>query len=185
MVRQIPLSDKPANVRDRIRRRMGRGMEDMRTLASTRKPIEDWDVEELARGRPRCEDGSFRGPAPKWITPALIDEAKRRLTVNALGAMGAYVQDAVKVVHGLMMSTATDDRGKPIVDAKTRLAAAMFIIDHVVGKPTTRVQLDDPQGRLREMLAGALKMVDDDGQMIDAHPVVDLADDEWTDEEDG
>jgi hypothetical protein len=174
------LSKDPANVRKRIRRREVPLMRDMKTLASARKPIEEWDTEELARGRPRDKDGHFRGPSPKWITTFIMAEAKRRLQADALSTLGSYVLDAVKVIHDLMMSTARDDNGKPIVDAKTRLAAAMFIIEHTVGKPRQAIDVSADGDGYKAFLAGALKMVDTEGRLVDAHPVIegDVVDEE-------
>jgi hypothetical protein len=36
----------------------------------------------------------------------------------------------------------TDDRGKPLVPASTKLQASQMLIEHIVGKPTQRVEQD-------------------------------------------
>jgi len=160
-------------------------MRDLQVLAdSSRKPLDEWDLEELARGKPRDKNGGFQGTAPKWITPVIMQEAKRRLHVGALSTLGALVGDAIKVVHTMMMDDSTDDNGRPIVDSRTRLACAMFIIDHVLGKPKQRVEME-ADGGFRTMLAKALLMRDSaTGQLTSAHPVIDLESEEWTDEDD-
>jgi len=53
------------------------------------KPIEEWDWQELARGRPRCADGTFKGVAPQWVTLAVRNEAKRRLLARANAEIAA------------------------------------------------------------------------------------------------
>jgi hypothetical protein len=177
------LSTKPEHVRKRIRRANKTTRANMLMLANERKPLEEWDLEELARGRPRDKDGSFRGATPKWITPVIVEESKRRLHIQALATMGSMVGDAIQVVHRIMMNDDVDDNGKPIVDTKTRLQAAMFIIEHVMGKPKQRVDVETGS-MWKSMLAGALKIQTDDGDYVDAHPVIDLADEEWTDDDD-
>lgn len=179
------LSKEPEAIRRRLRKSNKSGMRDLQMLAeASRKPLDQWDMEELARGRPRAEDGSFRGPAPKWITPVIVLEAKRRLQIGALATMGSMVADAIKVVYDMMNDTSRDDDGRPIVDSKTRLACAMFIIDHVLGKPKQRVEME-AEGGFRSMLAKALIMRDrETGELTPAHPVIDLQAEDWTDDDD-
>lgn len=185
MPTNYPLSDDPRAVRQRMRRRNRTTEADMRLLASARKPLEDWDLEELARGRPRDADGHFRGAPPKWITPVVTMEAKRRLGIRALEDLGSMVGAAIGVVYDMMMNQDLYDDGRPIVDSKTRLQCAFFIIDHVLGKPKQRVEMSGEEAGFKNMLAKALMMRDEGGRMIPAHPVVDLTADEWTDEDDG
>lgn len=177
------LSREPVAVRQRMRRRNLRTMDDMKILADARKPLEEWDMEELARGRPRDANGGFSGAPPKWITPVVTMEAKRRLQLGALGELGTMVGNAIRVVYDMMMNDSTDDNGRPIVDAKTRLSCAMFIINHVLGTPKQRVDIEGGS-QFKHILASALVVRDERGQMVQAHPVVDLADDEWMDNED-
>jgi hypothetical protein len=166
------LSQKPEHIRKRLRRREVPLKRDLEMLANTRKPINEWDTEELARGRPRDKDGTFRGVTPKWITPLIMDEAKRRLKVGALETLSSKVIDAIEVIHKLMMSDERDSDGKPIVDARTRLQAAQFIIEHTIGKARQPVDMNGSADGYRQFLAGALKMVDTNGQLVDAHPVI-------------
>jgi hypothetical protein len=177
------LSSDPRAVRQRIRRHSRRTEADMKMLADQHKPLEEWDLEELARGRPRCSDGSFKGPVPKWITPVVVKESKRRLRLGALDMLGVMVGDAIRVVHEMMMNDDVDDTGRPIVDSRTRLQCAMFIIDHVVGKATVRNESED-EAAFKGMLARALVMRDHKGNYVNAHPVIELTSDEWTDDDD-
>lgn len=132
------------------------------------KPVEDWDLEELAHGRPRGPKGTFRGPIPKWITADVTREAKKRLFGHAFGQMGSQVDLAIKTIYNLMTSEEVDDKGKPIVDARTKLAAAQFILEHVVGKPERVVSLDVTDN-VRQMVASAIVL---DTGVEDSHLVI-------------
>lgn len=166
------MSTKPYQMRNRLRRAKKRAEKtgddtDLKweiarySEVTGFKPVEEWDLEELAHGKPRNADGSFRGRPPTWITPEVTREAKKLLYTQTLGKMGAHVDTAVKVVANLMTNEETDDKGKPIVDARTKLAAAQFIIEHVVGKPDKVVTLDATDSA-RQMFAAAIVL--DDGQ---------------------
>jgi hypothetical protein len=89
--------------------------------------------------------------------------------------LSGHVSDAIKVVADLMMN-ADDDR--------LRLQAATFIVEHVVGKARASVELDLGEGA-RGFLAKALVTREKStGRLVDAHPVVDLESDEWSDDDD-
>ncbi len=63
------------------------------------KPVSEWDLEELGRGRPRNRNGSFAGgSAPKWLTPAIEAERRRRLKEAAHDALMAHTDAAMRVL---------------------------------------------------------------------------------------
>jgi hypothetical protein len=152
-------SKNPHAIRDRSRRRGYATADEARILASVRKPIEDWDVDELAHGRPRDANGKFTGVSPKWITPAIEAEARSRLHRLAFGDLAAIVQEAVKVVADTIRSTETDENGRPVVSNRDRMDAAKFVVEHVIGKPKQRVDVE-PGDSLKGLLAGALILPD-------------------------
>jgi hypothetical protein len=138
------------------------------------KRVEEWDLEELAHGRPRGPKGTFRGPTPTWITPDVAREAKKRLYNHAFGQVGAYVDLAIQTVANLIINEEVDYRGRPLVDAKTKLAAATFIIEHVIGKPERVVTLDATD-QARQLLASAIVLdngTEDSHLMIEGTAVV-------------
>jgi hypothetical protein len=142
-------------------------------LADTIKPLDEWDFEELARGRPKDKHGGFMGASPKWVTPAVRSEAKRRLKAKALDTMGEHVSHAIAVLVDLMMSDDIDENtGKPLVDAKTRMAAATYIIDQVVGRARQGVDISADAGGFQAIIAGAMKVHNVEGEYVDAHPIV-------------
>jgi hypothetical protein len=157
------LSTDPYNVRRRMRRAAKKVRDGAVVLAQVQyKPIEEWDMEELARGRPRDGSSGFSGRIPKWVTSAVVGEAKKRHEALACAEMGAAVQDAIGVIFDLM----TD----PEVEPRVRLDAAKFIIEHAIGKPTVRVDLDATVSH-HEMLLSALVVPDGQGGYMPAHPV--------------
>jgi hypothetical protein len=176
------LSRDPKQIRTRLRRR---GVNTERDIAMYveevwKKPIEEWDLEELAYGRPRNKNGTFQGRSPRWVTPAVQKEAKRRLMTHTYAKMGGLVDKAIKVMLDLMESDAVDDKGKPIVDARVRLAAAQFIVEHVVGKPKALVEIEEAGSETRTAIAAAIVL--DDGQSQDHHE--DVVDAELVEDED-
>lgn len=107
-----------------------------------RKPLSEWDAEELARGRPRAADGSFKGPKPAYIDGEIYEEAMDRFKSIVKTGMRVATVDALTVIKSIINDESTDNRGRPLVAASTKLQAAQFLIEHVVGKPTQRVEND-------------------------------------------
>jgi len=167
-----PKSTNPKAIRKRIRRGTAQLEGELELLYADRKVIADWDYEELARGRPRGKNGQFNGPAPKWITPAIRDEATRRLRAKGLADLGAHLGDAIKVTAELMNDDSVDLDGKPAVPATVRLSAAQFIADHVLGRATAKVEVDLGE-KTRTMLAGAIVLPDGQPAVIDGELVDD------------
>lgn len=133
----------PKQIRARARRRMARhepmNEEEFEWLY---KPLEEWDLEELARGRPRNAQGKFSGPAPKWVDRAVHEKAMERYTAALKTNMRATTVDAMEMIQELITNEDVDEKGKPIVPPGTKLEAAKFLIEHVVGKPTQRIEND-------------------------------------------
>lgn len=173
-----PLSDKPSAVRARMRKTGKNITRDMEMLY--KKPIEEWDMEELARGRPRNKSGNFTGPSPQWITPLVAKQATDRLRVLTKQELSVYAGDAVRVMHDLMTNEDTDMDGKPLVSPNVRLNAAQYVMDQIIGKPTTPVEVTG-NVVLESLMARVL--VNSDG--TPAHPIVDaeVVEDELDEEE--
>ena len=136
-----PTSNEKKQVRRRVRRIKKVSTEDMMILYDGRT-IDMWDHEELARGRPRAADGSFRGKGPAWIDRTLHEDIVRRFETIVREEMNAHTIEALTVLGKVLSDTETDDKGKPIVAAGTKLDAAKFLIEHVVGKPKQRTETD-------------------------------------------
>lgn len=134
----------PKQIRARARRKADRStlMSDQELEYLYKKPMEEWDLEELSQGRPKNAKGHFRGPKPKWITAAVHEEAMNKYTAAVKSNMRATTVDALGVLNEILKNEDVDDKGKPIVNASTKLDAAKFLIEHVVGKPTQRIEND-------------------------------------------
>lgn len=141
------------SIRNKIRKgskRVEKGLELLH-----QKPIEEWDLDELAHGRPRRSDGTFKGPDPKWITPRQKEEARRRFQVMGRHQLGMHFDAAMRVIVELAEDTDVDDDGKPLTPASVRYNAATYIVDQVIGKATAKVEVE-AGSNLRDLLAGAL-----------------------------
>lgn len=133
-------STSPKQVRARARRR-GYLLDEEVNLVT--KPLDKWDLEELARGKCKRPDGTFApGPAPTWITPQMLEEAKKRFQDEVKSRMSQLVPDALDMLAKLMGSNERDARGRPIVPPNTKVEIAKFLMEHAVGKPEQRIKTD-------------------------------------------
>lgn len=106
------------------------------------KPIEEWDLEELARGRPKNIDGNFRGKKPNWITREVHERAMELFVETTKSELGGLVPSALATLQYVLQSDEQDDKGRPIVPAAAKLQATHLVIEHVLGKPKQRLEQD-------------------------------------------
>lgn len=130
----------PKQLRARARRKAKKGKDITEELEHLYKPVEDWDIEELARGRPRAKDGTFSGRPPTWITRAVYEQAMERFTSVVREGVHSNAVTALTVIEKLLECDELDDKGKPLVPAGVKLQAAQWLIEHTIGKPTQRVE---------------------------------------------
>jgi hypothetical protein len=129
--------------RARLRRRVNKGVKIAdEAWNQLYKPIEEWDMEELARGRPRNAAGNFIGPTPQYMTRELHERAMERFKSLIRNDMNAHSITALKTIQLVLESEEVDARGKPIVPASTKMDAAKFLLEHIVGKPTQPTTAD-------------------------------------------
>lgn len=148
----------PKQMRARARRRMKKARPELLTeeeFNALYKPVEEWDLEELARGRPRSPDGTFRGPKPKWISAAVHEQSLELFRKTIRSEMSAKTVTALDVFDYLLNNENVDMKGRPIVPPSVKLQAAQFLLEHVVGKPTQRVEADISV-KLQGLLAAAI-----------------------------
>lgn len=119
------------------------------------KPIEEWDAQELARGRPRASDGTFKGKAPAWITREVHEESMTRFRQLVRDGANGATLDAIEIIQKILNDNRKDRRGRPVVPASTKLDAAKFLVEHVLGKPTQRTETDISV-KLQGILASAV-----------------------------
>lgn len=142
--------------RTKARRRAARGAK-VATLAY--KPVDEWDEEELARGRPRDLSGTFRGRRPEWLPTVIVEEAVSIFREVQEGRLRATVPEAITALNFCLSCDDVDGKGRRIVPVPTKLAAAQFAIEHLVGKPKQRVEADISV-KLQAILAEVMVMPD-------------------------
>jgi hypothetical protein len=131
-------------VRSRARRILEKGkrLDDETFEAWAGKPVDEWDLEELSKGRPRSTDGSFRGKPPKYMPRAVHERIAERFKILVKDQMNQSSVLALGVVANLISNEEYDDKGKPIVPASVKLDASKWLIEHVVGKAVQPTQTD-------------------------------------------
>lgn len=133
----------PKQIRARARRAAKKGDESMtQALVLLHKPIEEWDEHELARGRPRAADGTFKGKTPEWIPRALHEQAMDRFRDVIRGDLNSHTLLAVQTVKWILENEEVDEKGRPIVPPASKLDASKFLIEHLLGKPKQEVKQD-------------------------------------------
>lgn len=135
----------PKQIRARARRKAEKKRRELMTEAEFEalyKPIDEWDLEELARGRPRNVDGNFRGRKPGWITREVHERAMELFVEITKSEMGALAPAALDSLRWVLTSDEQDERGKPIVPAAAKNQASALILEHIVGKPKQHMQQD-------------------------------------------
>lgn len=165
------LSTDPKKVRQRIRN-TGKVLDrDLAMLYD--KPIDQWDFEELCRGKPRNDRGKFTGPPLGALGPLVRGEIYKRLQVITRNEMSQYTGKALETIVQVMTDLDTNDLGNYLTPSSVRLDAAKYLLDQLIGKPKTHVELSGGFD-VRHFLAEI--MVNPDGE--DAHPVIEGAVDE-------
>jgi hypothetical protein len=107
---------------------------------------------------------------PQWITPSVAAEAKKRLKEDTFTEIMALLPLVTKVLRRAL----TD----PEVDAKTKLDAVKFLVDHATGRAMQRtaVELSGVE-KVQQIFASAIVL--DDGHE-DTHLVIDGEATEYT-----
>ncbi|GAA1203236.1 hypothetical protein [Pseudonocardia alaniniphila] len=149
------------NARDRARRKAAKA-DVSAEIEILYKPLDQWDDEELARGRPRDPDGQFRrGPRPKWLTAALQAERLRRAREMLAYDLASLASDAQQVLHSTLTNQEVDDSGKPVVPFSVKVDVAKYVYDQFMGKARTSVDVTT-HNPLEDLLGSIL--VNPDGE---------------------
>lgn len=162
----------PKQIRARARRKRKRNehmtSEELEHLYH--KPVEEWDLQELAHGRPRNKAGHFSGPAPQWVDRVVFEQAMEKYLAAVKTQMKATTVDALDVIRELIQNDDIDEKGRPFVPASTKLDAAKFLIEHVIGKPTQRIENDVSvklQGILGQVMVSPAELAT--GKLVPGH----------------
>jgi len=106
------------------------------------RSVDEWDMEELAQGRPRNAIGTFAGSKPSYVTRAVHEAAMARFQEMVKSGMNVHTIRALSTLEELLESREVDDKGKPIVPPSTRAEIAKFLLEHIVGKPKQHIETD-------------------------------------------
>lgn len=129
------------------------------------KPVEDWDLEELARGRPRNAQGTFAGRPPSYISREIHEKAMDRFKEMVRTDMRSHTVIAMNVLKDILEDDDIDEKGKPTTPASVKVDVAKFLIEHLVGKPTQPIQADI-NVKLQGILGAVLVQPDAAGNMV-------------------
>lgn len=141
--------------RRRIDDRGGFTDADIQHMYQHHKPIEEWDMEELARGQQRDKNGHFTGAKPKFLDRTVHEQALKRFEMLVRGDMQLHTISALTVIDNILKDDRTDEKGKPTTPAATKLEASKFLIEHLIGKPKQRQEVDISV-RLQSILGAAM-----------------------------
>jgi hypothetical protein len=166
------LSQNPQTIRARIRRRTAKFDDDVDQLLRVQgyKPVSEWTLDELARGKPKGPDGKWKSRTPAWITPRIQQEVKKRFREETLTGLTKYTTAALRVLGEMLVTDETDHTGKPIVSPKDRIDIAKFIIEHTIGKPPTKIEVGADESKWRSVLAESVALPSGE---TDYHPTID------------
>jgi hypothetical protein len=100
-------------VRARARRKLQKGkrLDDETFEAWAGKPIDQWDIEELARGRTRDGGGRFRGKPPQYMPRAVHERIAERFKMLVRDQLNVSSVTALGVIQNLLINEELDDKG--------------------------------------------------------------------------
>ena len=107
--------------------------------------------EELARGRLKNADGTFRGAPAHWVPAEFHKECVRELMRRG---KTLYQENYIASIEAMTL-IATN----PAVEPKDRIKAAQFVIERIEGKVPERLEIGTTEP-WQELLAGVVATVD-------------------------
>lgn len=162
-VRGRPITSKERKqIRQRARRKLNKLAPDEQE-ALWGKDISQWDMEELARGRPRASDGTWKGKPPGFINRQMHEEILKRFESIVREEMNGHTIHALEIIQTILTDDERDEKGKRVTPRGTQLEAAKFLIEHVIGKPKQRTETDISV-KLQGILGHAMVMPTEDGE---------------------
>lgn len=169
----------------RAKARRAEGDKKRAILMQRMKPVREWDIEELARGQLKNKNGHFGGSKPLWITREVHEAAMAEFKRRAASDARALVPLALDRIKDLMTDEEVDERGRPVVPRGVQADLAKWAVEHLLGKPTQRQEID-VSVRLQSILGAAMVVPDrlESGRKDAVVPAIEV-ESAWTgDEED-
>lgn len=147
------LSTSKKQARARARRAAARGTRIDAELDLLYKPIDDWDEEELARGLPRNLWNRTHQIA--WLPRAVHEQVMERYQAIVKSKTNEMALPAIRVMNTLLNDDRVDRKGRPLVSANVKAQCAQWLIEHVIGKPTQKLEADISV-KMQAMLANVM-----------------------------
>lgn len=116
--------------------------------------VEDLDLEELVRGRPRAADGTFRGAPPKVVPRAFHDACIRELMKRGKELYTDAYMDVIQVFIDIAKDTKQD--------AGDRLRAAQYVWERIEGKVPQKVEVGAAVDPWQQLIDGIVAEVEDE-----------------------
>lgn len=156
------LSASKKQARARARRAHARNQRIDAEIDLMYKPLDEWDSEELAQGVPRELWGKKKAGQLKWMPRAVHEQIVDRYQAIVKDEMRAMTPSAIRMLQTLLENDETDRKGKPLVSANVKLSIIQLLIEHVVGKPTQKIEAD-VSVKMQAMLAHVMVVPDEEG----------------------
>lgn len=143
--------------RRRAERKLKRGMTITdEEFALIFRPVEQWTIEELSKGYCKTAEGRWPSRPPSQLMRGQIRERiDEEFRKRVRGSMNGLTVDALNALQRVIKDDDLDGRGRPMVPAATKVKAAEFLLDHLLGKPKQVVQ-EDISVRLSGILADVM-----------------------------
>lgn len=110
--------------------------------------IEDWDDDELRRGRRKDKNGRFTGRDPVVVPTNCYRELLRRQLRTAEVSLASNLNEAAVALAAIIKS--------PMAEDKDKINAAKILIDRVMGKAPERLQVSTDTPLFQVVLAGGI-----------------------------
>lgn len=113
--------------------------------------ISQLSPEELARGRLRNDDGTFRGAPARWVPAEFHKECIRELMRRG---KELYQENYIQAIQAMTTIATT-----PSIEVNSRIKAAQFVIERIEGKVPERLEVGVSEP-WQELLSGIVATVD-------------------------
>jgi hypothetical protein len=98
------------------------------------EPLDDWDDDELIRGKRKDKNGKFTGRPAQVIPARLHRELTRRRFSRSRDLMAESLEDCARMLRSIVV-----DEAAPI---RSRIHAAEVLMDRVLGRPKESMAID-------------------------------------------
>lgn len=159
-----------AQIKRRAKRKSERGarLTDQEFEILFPRPLEEWSLQELAKGYPKNAHGEWPSHPPnQFLRQEIRERIERRFKTSVKERMNVSTVTALETIQDILDNEDIDPRGRPIVPASTKLDTAKLLIEHLLGKPKQHVETEI-NGTLHSILAAV--MVSPEQAVTPGHP---------------